>query len=54
MLQSALEVIQDELEELADGDQDLYNFSVALTNYVNQTWIHGQYSVQDWNLFDVG
>ena len=36
------------------GRRRVYGFPMDLVDYVKRTWVNGKFSVQDWNIFDVG
>ena len=52
-LNVALKIFEDILEEIGTEDP-VWSFSRDIVDYVKRTWVSGTFSVQDWNLFDIG
>ena len=53
MLPMGLEIFDENVEDIGKDDI-VYGFAKDLVDYVTRTWVNGKFSVQDWNLFDVG
>ena len=53
----ALEVLDDCLDAItadSEVEVEVKQFSEDLIDYTQRNWLNGPFSVQDWNLFDIG
>ena len=53
MLPMGLEIFDEIVQDIGEEDV-VYGFAMDLVDYVKKTWVTGKFSVQDWNIFDVG
>ena len=53
MLELAIEIFHDTLDEMGE-ESSVAKFSRRLVSYVKRNWLNGPFSIQDWNLFEIG
>ena len=51
-----LEILDEIVQDIGGIGEEysVYGFAMDLVDYVKRTWVNGKFSVQDWNIFDVG
>ena len=54
MLQEALDIYDELLLEINQEEESLFSFATDLVSYIKRVWVHGPFSVQNLNLFNVG